>query len=166
LALSSLISYWLVTHLLKRVLFLSESDDLLGGMWAVVATVFVYRSGYDQSLSAAVTRMSSTGVSFVLCLVYLAIFPFHLWGLVALIGIGAFAVTLMERVDDVVTTSVTTAVVMVAAALSPHHAWEQPMLRLLDTAVGVAVGTVGAWLGLRLAPRLGGPLDAESRITS
>jgi uncharacterized membrane protein YccC len=38
---------------------------------------------------------------------------------------------------------------MVAAQLSPHDAWRQPILRLADTAIGVAAGLVAAWLGLR-----------------
>ena len=35
---------------------------------------------------------------------------------------------------------------MVVAALSPHNAWRQPILQLIDTAVGVAVGVAVAWL--------------------
>jgi uncharacterized membrane protein YccC len=38
---------------------------------------------------------------------------------------------------------------MVVAKLSPHDAWRQPILRLADTAIGVAVGLAAAWLGLR-----------------
>jgi hypothetical protein len=38
---------------------------------------------------------------------------------------------------------------MVAAKLSPHDAWRQPVLWLADTAIGVAVGLAAAWLGLR-----------------
>jgi uncharacterized membrane protein YccC len=41
-------------------------------------------------------------------------------------------------------------VVLVASAVSPQHAWQQPILRLADTIVGVAVGLAAAWLGLRL----------------
>jgi hypothetical protein len=33
---------------------------------------------------------------------------------------------------------------MVAAAISPHHAWEQPILRLADTAIGVAIALAAA----------------------
>jgi uncharacterized membrane protein YccC len=91
--------------------------------------------------------MAATSVSFALCLVYLLIFPFHLWGMAALIGIGAIVVTTMGRPDDTITTGITIAVVMVVAALSPHDAWRQPILRLVDTAVGVAVGVAAAWLG-------------------
>jgi uncharacterized membrane protein YccC len=90
--------------------------------------------------------MAATFVSFGLCLVYLLIFPFHVWGMAALIGIGAIVVTTMGRPDDTITTGITIAVVMVVAALSPHAAWRQPILRLFDTAVGVAVGVVTAWL--------------------
>jgi hypothetical protein len=36
---------------------------------------------------------------------------------------------------------------MVVAALSPADAWRQPLLRLLDTVVGVTVGLMFAWIG-------------------
>jgi hypothetical protein len=32
--------------------------------------------------------------------------------------------------------------------LSPHDAWQQPILRLADTAIGVAVGIAAASIGL------------------
>ena len=147
LAISCVISYWLITHILANTYSISRDDDLLGGMWAVAATIFVYRYSHAESVRAALSRMEATSVSFALCLVYLLIFPFHLWGMAALIGIGAIVVTIMGRPDDTITTGITIAVIMVVAALSPHNAWRQPILRLVDTAVGVAVGVAAAWLG-------------------
>jgi hypothetical protein len=147
LAISCVISYWLITHILANTYSISRDDDLLGGMWAVVATIFVYRYSHAESVRAALSRMAATSISFVLCLVYLLIFPFHVWGMAALIGIGAIVVTTMGRPDDTITTGITIAVVMVVAALSPHGAWRQPILRLVDTALGVAVGVAAAWLG-------------------
>ncbi len=41
-------------------------------MWAVIATIFVFRESYTGSRSAAVSRMAATSVSFVLCLIYFA----------------------------------------------------------------------------------------------
>jgi uncharacterized membrane protein YccC len=146
---SCLASYWLVTYVLSQIHSLSSADDQLGGMWAVIATVFVYRITYHQSVGAALSRMAATVVSFVLCLSYLLLFPFHPWGLAALIGIGTFLFTLIRRDDLVVTTGITTTVVLVVAALSPHDAWQQPILRLGDTLVGVAVGIVAATVALR-----------------
>ena len=55
-------------------------------------------------------------------------------------GIGTVAITLAGRPDDTITTGITIAVVMVVAAINPHNAWQQPILRLVDTAVGIAVG--------------------------
>jgi uncharacterized membrane protein YccC len=153
LAMSCLISYWLITRLLAHIYSISRDDNLLGGMWAVVATVFVYRYSYEQSVHAALSRMAATSLSFVLCLVYLLIFPFQPWGMAVLIGIGAVAMTLIGRPEDTVTTGITTAVVMVVAALSPHNAWQQPILRVVDTAVGVAVGVAAAWVGLSATRR-------------
>jgi uncharacterized membrane protein YccC len=153
LAISCLASYWLITYILANTYSISRDDDLLGGMWAVVATIFVYRYSHAESVRAALSRMAATSISFVLCLVYLLIFPFHVWGMAALIGIGTIVVTTMGRPDDTITTGITIAVVMVVAALSPHDAWRQPILRLVDTAVGVAVGVAAVWLGANAVPR-------------
>ena len=153
LAISCAISYWLITRILADAYSVSTDDDLLGGMWAVVATIFVYRYSHAESVRAALSRMAATAVSFALCLVYLLIFPFHIWGMAALIGIGVIVVTTMGRPDDTITTGITIAVVMVVAALSPQHAWRQPILRLVDTAVGVAVGVATAWLDTHAMPR-------------
>ncbi len=144
-------SYWLVTQMLAQVFSVSRDDDLLGGMWAVVATVFVYRYGYRQSAGAALSRTAATSLSFALCFVYLLFFPFHFWGMAALIGLGAVTMSFLGRPDDIITTGITTAVVMVVAAISPDHAWKQPILRVVDTIAGVAVGVFGSWVGLRSA---------------
>jgi uncharacterized membrane protein YccC len=144
LGVSCLVSYEAAVHILTRIHSISASDDLLGGMWATVATVFVFRDAYQQSLTNAVLRMTATLLSFALCLVYLAFLPFHPWGMALLIGIGAIIAILTGHQDAVVTTGITTAVVMVVAALSPRDAWEQPILRLGDTAIGVAIGVAAA----------------------
>jgi uncharacterized membrane protein YgaE (UPF0421/DUF939 family) len=79
LGVACLITYLLATDILSHVYFLSHDDELLGGMWAVIATVFVLRSSYEQSVTAALSRVMATLVSFALCLVYLAFLPFHPW---------------------------------------------------------------------------------------
>jgi uncharacterized membrane protein YccC len=89
-------------------------------------------------------------VSFVLCLIYLIFLPFHAWALAVLIGASALVATLIGRPGDAITAGITTAVVMVVAAVSPHDAWQQPILRFADTVIGVAVGVAAAWAGLRV----------------
>lgn len=149
LAIACLISFELVMQVLAHLYFISNADDLLGGMWAVIAAIFVYRISYEASLAAAVSRMAATLVSFALCLAYLLILPFNVWGMATLIGIGALVMTLVGRPQDAATTGITIAVVMVVAALNPHNAWVQPVLRLVDTVAGVAIGLAVAWIGLR-----------------
>ncbi len=65
----------------------------------------------------------------------------------ALIAIGTVAMALLGRRDDIVTAGITTAVVMVVAAMSPADAFQQPLLRLADTLVGIAVGVACKWVG-------------------
>ena len=143
MAIACLITYWIMTHTLSR--FVDGSSDFLGGMWAVVATVFVFRETRVRSLSAGIARLIATCVSFALCLLYLSFFPFTPVGMAALIAIGALVMALLGRREDIVTVGITTAVVMVVAAMSPVDAWQQPLLRLVDTIVGIAVGVACKW---------------------
>jgi len=146
LTLACLVSYWLTSSALARIHSLSDADDVLGGVWAVIATIFVYHASRTESLAAARARGAATAFSFALCFVYLLFLPFHPWGLAVLIGIGTFVLLAIRRPDDVITTGITSAVVMVAAALSPHDAWQQPLLRSADTAIGIAVALAASWI--------------------
>ena len=53
LAVSCVISFWLITHTLPTLYPASRGDELLGGMWAVAATIFVYRSSHAENVRAA-----------------------------------------------------------------------------------------------------------------
>ena len=144
MALACLISFSIVTYVLSP--FVDKPDALLGGMWATVATVFVFRETRASSLAAGISRLIATGVSFALCLAYLLVLPFHPAGLAALLGIGTAIMMYLDRRDDIVTTGITTVVIMVVAAMSPQDAWHQPLLRLVDTVVGIAVGVACKWI--------------------
>ena len=145
MALACLISYAVTTNVLSPLV--PEPDVLLGGMWATVATVFVFRETRASSLAAGISRLIATGVSFALCLAYLLVLPFHPAGLAALLGAGTLILMALGRRDDIITTGITTTVVMVVAAMSPQDAWQQPLLRLADTVVGIAVGVACKWIG-------------------
>ena len=148
MAIACLITYWIMTHVLSRLV--DKPSDLLGGMWAVVAAVFVFRETRGQSLSAGIARFIATCVSFALCLLYLWMFPFTAVGLATLLGLGTLIMMLLGRRDDIVTTAITTTVVMVVAAMNPQDAWQQPVLRLVDTVVGIAVGVACKWIASSL----------------
>jgi len=152
LALAALGSYELTTRILTDAIS-SRDDQLLGGMWSVIATVFVYRESYKDSVSAALSRIAATSLSFILCLGYLLLFPFSSWGMTILIAIGAVILIMINRAGEVITTSITTTVVMVVAGISPQHAWRQPILRLFDTLIGIGVGITAAWIAKGL-PKL------------
>jgi uncharacterized membrane protein YccC len=154
LAVASLVSYWLTTSILSDIHSMSEADDLLGGMWAVIATIFVVRLSYHQSIAAALTRILATFVSFAICLFYLAFLPFQPAAMAALIGLSSLTLLLIGRPAESVTAAITTAIVMVSAAVSPKDAWHVPILRLADTLVGIAIGIAAAWIGLRFVGRL------------
>jgi uncharacterized membrane protein YccC len=149
------VAYWLVTTTEPHIYPRARAATQVGALWAVISTVFVLRESYEKSTAAVVSRLSATSVSFALCLIYLIFLPFHVWALGLLVGASALAVILLGRPADAVSAGISSAVVMIASRLDPQHAWQQPILRFVDTVVGVVVGILAAWLALRIIrPRL------------
>jgi uncharacterized membrane protein YccC len=144
MALACLISYAVMTEYLNVAV--EGRPDPVGGMWAAVSTAFVFRDSRQHSLSAGAGRLIATCVSFALCLVYLWFLPANVAGMTILLAVGTIVMQLLDRRDDIITTAVTTIVVMVVAMQRPGEAWEQPLLRLFDTVVGVAIGVGGKWI--------------------
>ena len=144
MSVACLVSYSIMTGVLNPIV--ARDDDLLGGMWAAVAAAFVFRDTGRASVSAGVARLVATSVSIVLCLIYLILIPPTLIALPILLAAGCLIVMLIDRRDEIVTTGITTIVVMVVAIISPADAWHQPLLRLVDTVVGIFVGVVFNWV--------------------
>jgi uncharacterized membrane protein YgaE (UPF0421/DUF939 family) len=144
MAMASLLAYWAMDHGLSRIV--GRDSDFLGGMWAAVAAIFVFRDTRQGSLSAGLARLIATGVSFGLCLPYFVLFRFTPGGMAALLALGTVIMMLLRRREDIITTGITTVVVMVVAAISPDTAWQQPLLRLADTVVGIAIGVSFRWI--------------------
>jgi uncharacterized membrane protein YccC len=121
-------------------------SDPIGGLWAAVATAFVFRDSRQHSFSAGVGRLIATCVSFAICLPYLSFIRPNVAGMGILLAAGTLVMMLLERREDIITTAVTTIVVMVVALINPIDAWKQPLLRLLDTVVGIVIGVAGKWI--------------------
>jgi uncharacterized membrane protein YccC len=108
--------------------------------------VFVFRDTRGHSLAGGIARLNATLVSFALCFLYLLSFSPSAIGMAVLIGLGTLVMILLDRREDIITTGITTAVVMVVAILHPEESWRQPVLRLADTIIGVAVGVACKWI--------------------
>jgi uncharacterized membrane protein YgaE (UPF0421/DUF939 family) len=153
MALACAISYVLTTELLGG--FVDRGDTLLGGMWSAVATLFVFRETREGSLTAGISRLAATCVSFVLCFIYVALLPVNAAGIGFVIGVGTIVMLLLGRREDIVTTGITTTVVLVACAINPKHALAQPPLRLLDTVMGIGVAMLLRWAASYAVARIG-----------
>jgi uncharacterized membrane protein YgaE (UPF0421/DUF939 family) len=138
LAITTFIIYALTTSITP--LLIHRPAEPVGILWAVISGVFVFRDTREHSLSAGIARLFATCVSFALCLAYLLLFPANPLGMAILIAIGTLLLMLAGHRDEIGLLAITTAVVLIVAAENPQTAWQQPLLRLGDTVVGVAVG--------------------------
>ncbi|WP_207838656.1 FUSC family protein [Williamsia soli] len=133
--------YVLMTNWLGPALTESTDSHAIGAMWAVISTIFVFRCSLEDRLDDATIRMSSTALSLVICLAYLLIFPVTAIGIGAAVGLSSLLAIALGRPQDAALTAITSTVVLVVAHLGePTPEWIQPLLRLLDTAIGIAAG--------------------------
>jgi uncharacterized membrane protein YgaE (UPF0421/DUF939 family) len=144
LAIAALVTYALTTSITP--VLLNRPAESVGILWAVISTVFVVKDTRERSLSAAISRLVSTCVSFALCLIYLLFLPANPLGMAILIGGGALLMMLAGRRDEINLVAITTAVILIVAAENPQAAWQQPLLRLADSVAGVAVGIACIWI--------------------
>jgi uncharacterized membrane protein YccC len=159
MALSCLVSFWIMTRLLNPIV--AKDDDILGGMWAAVAAAFVFREARFNSIAAGASRLVATFVSIVLCLTYLYVAPPSAVGMAILLATGALIIILLDRREELITTGITTIVVMAVAMLSPNPR-NQPILRFIDTLVGVGVGVLCNFVVTVLFARLSSKAAPQS----
>ncbi|KQO05419.1 hypothetical protein ASF06_18180 [Agreia sp. Leaf244] len=139
--------YLLMVLLVGPLLGEPKNSVEIGGMWAVLATIFVYRASVREGSKSAWTRLAATALSFAICFVYLLIFPVVPVGIGAVVAIGTLIAVVIGRPEDAALTGITSVVVLVVADLaSPAPGWIQPLLRLFDTAVGIGAGLAAAML--------------------
>jgi uncharacterized membrane protein YccC len=120
----------------------SVADLGLGRMWSVVAGVFVFHLASTELRRQAVVRVSATVVSVLVCLGYLAVARTTWWGLSIAVAVSAAVPLVYGRRSDAVTAAITSTVILQVAATTHDVRTVIPLLRLLDTVVGTAVGLV------------------------
>ena len=86
LTMASLLAYVIAYSVLEP--FVRQANDVLGGLWATIATVFVFREARNPSLRAGVDRFFATCISCALTFVYLLLLPFSPVGMALIIGLG------------------------------------------------------------------------------
>ena len=145
MSIACLITYWVVAFFLPNLA--GRPTTSVGILWAVISTVFVYKDTRSHSLSAGISRLIATMISLTLCLSYLLLLPITSFGMAALIFFRHAGHDIAGRRDEIGLTAITTAVVMIVAASDSQNAWQQPLLRLVDTVVGIAIGVVCKWTG-------------------
>ena len=143
MAIACLITYAVMAFLLPRWGWPTTS---VGELWAVISTVFVYKDSRAHSLTAGMARLIATFVSFALCMIYLWLLPATIIGMAVLISIVVLLMMFIGRQDEMGLTAITIAVIMIVAADKPQDAELQPILRLVDTVVGIAVGVACKWI--------------------
>ena len=144
MAVACLITSWVMIFLLPRLVGWHSTS--VGVLWAMISAVFVYKDTRTHSLSAGISRLIATFASFALCQIYLSLLPATAIGMAALIAIGVLMMILVGRPDETGLTAITIAVIMIVAANNPQEAWLQPLLRLVDTVIGISIGVACKWV--------------------
>jgi len=154
MAVACLITSWVMIFLLPRLVGWHSTS--VGVLWAMISTVFVYKDTRAHSLSAGISRLIATFAGFALCLIYLSLLPATTIGMGVLIAIGVLLMIIIGRRDEAGLTAITIAVIMIVASSNLQYGWLQPLLRLVDTLVGILVGVACKWIASLVIHRIAG----------
>ena len=152
MGIACLVTYWVMISLLPGLTGTCGTPVAI--IWAVISAAFVYKDTRSHSMSAGISRLIGTLISVVLCSAFLALFRPSPVGMAILIAIGTIATIWLDRSGEIGVTAITTAVVLVVSTSDPQKAWQQPLLRLLDTVVGIIVGVVCKWAASSLLDKI------------
>jgi uncharacterized membrane protein YccC len=152
LGIACLVTYWVMVSLLPGLT--GRPSTPVAMIWAVISAAFVYKDTRSHSISAGISRLIGTLISVVLCLAYLSLLRASPVGMAILLAIGTILTTWLDRPGEIGVTAITTAVVMIVATSEPQDAWQQPLLRLLDTVVGIIVGVACKWAASSLLNKI------------
>src|SRR5262249_4911252 len=144
MAIACLVTYWVMIFLLPRLVGWHSTS--VGVLWAVISTVFVYKDTRTHSLYAGISRLIATFAGFALCLVYLSLLSALPIGMGVLIAFGVLLIFSMGVCAQTGLTAITIAIIMIIAANNPQEAWLQPLLRLVDTLIGISIGVACKWV--------------------
>ena len=144
MAIACLITSWVMIFLLPGLVGWHSTS--VGVLWAVISTVFVYKDSRTHSLAAGISRLIATFAGFALCLIYLLLLPATTIGMGVLIAVGVLLMIISGRRDETGLTAITIAIITIIAANNPQDAWLQPLLRLVDTLIGISIGVACKWV--------------------
>src|SRR5262249_35913970 len=118
--------------------------------WCIVGDDFnclrLQRYAYSQSVCGNVATYCDICRICLVSDLSLSLLPATLIGMGALITAGVLMMTIIGRPDETGLTAITIAVIMIVAANNPQEAWLQPLLRLVDTLIGISIGVACKWI--------------------
>jgi uncharacterized membrane protein YccC len=138
-----LITYWVMISLLPGLT--ARPSTPVAIIWAVISAAFIYKDTRSHSMSAGISRLLGALISVVLCSTFPTLFQPSPVGMAILIAIGTIATIWLDRSGEIGVTGMTTAAVLVVSIGDPQKAWQQPVMRLLDTVAGIIVGVACKW---------------------
>lgn len=128
---------------------------LAGSILACTSCIVVMQqSGVRESLREGGLRLLGTLIGVVIGCIYLLLFPFTVWGLLAAIFLQEVVCMVLAVPDNGKMATISLVVVMLVAHFTPHLSPVlNGLLRFTEAAVGASVGIVAVWL-LHLPGRL------------
>lgn len=137
ITLVALASYWTGTHFTG--LFHGDSS-IIGGLWSAISGIVVLQATQRDTWSSAWLRILGTFIGAVISAAYLSILPFSPLGMAAAIFITVLICHAARIPDHARLASITVAVIMVVASMSPTlNPLQNAGLRFIESCIGTAM---------------------------
>ena len=145
LGIAVLLSYLAGTYLTGHF---HQESALTGAILASTSAIVVLQEQtVRDSLHQGWMRVLGTFTGAVIAYIYLSLFPFAIFGLVASVFVLQIVVMLLKVPDNGKMATITLVFVLIVSKQSPDlPPWENGLLRFSEASLGAGIGILLAWL--------------------
>jgi uncharacterized membrane protein YccC len=140
ITLVSLASYWTGIHFTG--LFHNDSA-IIGGLWSTISGIVVLQATQRDTWSSAWLRILGTFIGAVISAAYLSFLPFSPLGMAAAVFVTVLLCHGARIPDHARLASITVAVIMIAASMSPTlNPLQNAGLRFIESCIGTTMAVL------------------------
>lgn len=124
-----------------------KETQLMGAMLATISSVVVLQADLKTSIHLGWLRILGTFIGATVAYIYLTLFPFSIWGLVACTFVLEIICLLLNIPDNGKMATITLIWVLILSLKNTDlPPWENGLLRFIESSVGSVIGIIFAWL--------------------
>ena len=124
-------------------------NSVIGGLWCAISGILMIQTLMQESFKMGWSRLWGSLVGGIISAIVATFTGYHIWSLCVCIFLTVVAVKLCRIQSTLRIAGITVVVVMIIGMATPNvPAWQNSLMRVVESAMGITVGISIVWLCL------------------